>query len=319
MHARFLSAMCLLLAAIALHAGQPPAPEEARRELIAAYQEYSQFLEKRLKAQIAAPPAIVSETQIDLERLHLAESRHDLALFEGNADEVIRQSRVIVETMQKILDRIMKAYDAGAASRGNLEEFLRLTACARYALALEERKAEFAAEQLRLITDLTERRWNDMKKLHDGGAATRRELDRWERRLTMAAYFSMPGEQSRKEAAQQLRKSIELEAREVERVQQARRLAAASETDELEARLQLANTRLRLAVREEDPNAAMTQLDLQVALCEKLVAMARSSLEAERRLPAWKALLAMARDRRAQSKSGLSRIILDSPYLELIR
>lgn len=319
MHAHFLSAMCLLFGAFTLHAGEPPTPEQARRELIEAYKEYAKFLEKRVKAQAAASPGIVSETQIDLERWDLATVLHDLAIFEDNREEAVRQSRLRVETMQRMLDRVMKAYDAGADSRGNLDECLWWTACARYDLALEEGKTEFAAGQLHLITDLTGKRWNDMKRLHEQGAATRRELEHWERRRAMAAYFSLQSEQNRKEAIAQLRKAIGLQERGVERVKQARQLTAASEWDELVALHSLAETRLRLAVREKDATAATTQIELQVALCEKLVTMARSRVDVEWQLPECRYHLAMARDRLAQSKLGLSHIILCSPGSELKR
>lgn len=309
----------VLIAAVGVCADQAPTPEQTRREVIAACKDHANEMEKRLEAMMAAPKGVFSELAIDVQRSRIALQRHDLAMLEQKPEEQIRQAGVAVDLWERQVERIRKLSDAGAVSATERADEEDRLACFRILHASVSGKDREVLKQLGIITASIDNRLASLKKLLEAAAVTEREVDGERRRAAFARYYKAALEADVAGATRHLNQVIDQDKKHLEQVKKLRQSDAASEAEELLARDRLSRSRFRLLQLEDNSKAAIEQLELQVECWDKLLRIAKAGGDAEQRITGMKYLLAYSRDRLASARVGLSKVVNDHPFVELMR
>ena len=313
-----LASLCLFVASAA-HSGQGSDADSARQDVVAACKAHALQVEKKLDSMAKAPKGVFSDADLDAYRYRLAMLRHDLAMYQQEQDEQVRQIQVAVDLWEQIRDRVQKMVATGAMSRFHLETVEYQLACFRASHAVLKGQKREAIEQYGIIIEASEKQLADVRKRFQSMAVAEREVIAEQRRGTFARHIKSLLEGDSPAAIRHLRQVIELDTKERDRIARLRQSGAASEYEGLVARDRLSRTRCLLAQLEEDMTATIQELETQVKLQEKLFEITTAGRVSDLQLASAKHLLAHARDRLASGREGLSRIVKDHPIWELWR
>lgn len=254
---------------------------------------------------------VSSEINVELARIWLAKSRHDLALNENKIEDAINQTRLIVSIREKQMNRVKLLNDKGLATEFELNEALRHLACARYFLAIEEKKSQDVAVQLQLIVDLCKKELIHLEKLR-GQAISSWQVHRAESRLISAQYLLARTSNNPDKIVEELRRHVEVCEKEWKQAVELKRSGAAMIIETYGVRINLLNAKLRLANVEKNSEVIVEQLRAMVKLHEETLPQVRgmNNPELERHFKNW-VLSGLGQD-----KLRLEKVLIGNPYVD---